>query len=351
MPFVTPDYPAIRDAILRDLANQIPNANTASDGDFAIRANATAAAIEGLYQHQQWLVRQILPDTADADYLERWASLFGIMRKAASMATGTIEFSGLPGSPIPIGTEAKTNGGVAFVTTVSGTLSAGGSATLAAQAVLVGSAGNQEAGTALTLTAAPTGLLSTGLINTMTGGADIESDASLLARLLDRLRYPPHGGAAHDYLTWALEVSGVTAAYVYPLRRGPGTVDVIIMAAGGLPDMQLIATAQSHIDYLRPVTADCLVFGPTAISVNVTASLVLSGTTLAAASLVISNALSAYFASLKPGDTAYLSRISGIISNTPGVVDFTLTAPGANVTTVVDSLHAEMPVLGAVALS
>lgn len=351
MPFITPDYSTVREAILRDVANLLPEAAVTADSDYAVRANAVAAAIEGLYQYQQWIARQILPDTADADYLERWASLYGLARKAAVAATGSIAFSGAPGSAVPQGTQAKTLGGIAYVSTAPGTIGGGGTVSIAAQASVGGASGNQAAATALTLTAAPSGVLSAAAIVTMTGGVDAETDAALLARLLSRIRQPPHGGAAHDYVAWALEIAGVLGAYVYPSRRGLGTVDIVITTAGGLPSVQLIADVQAHINGLRPVTADCLVLGPTAIPVAVTASLTLSGVTLAAATAAINTALAAYFGALKPGDTVYRTRIAALISDTKGVVDFALAAPAANVATTVDSDQSELATVGTVTLT
>lgn len=348
MSFLTPDFQAIREAILRDIANQIPGAAVGSDSDYAMRANATGAAIEGLYQHQQWIARQIFPDTADADYLERHASSRAITRKAAAVATGTVAFSGTVGSSVPIGTECKTVGGVAYLTTASGVLDGTGNATIAAQAAATGSAGNQAAATALTLTAAPGGVLSVASIVTMTGGADIETDASLLARLLFDLRNPPCGGAAHDYYKWALSVSGVTAAYVYPNRRGTGTTDVIILASGGLPSGPLVTSVQTYIDSVRPVQADVLILAPTAVPVAVAAALTLAaGSVAGTVQAALNTALAAYFATLKPGDTAYLSRIRAIISDASGVIDFALSAPVANTTTLVDATHSQLATLGA----
>lgn len=347
MPYSTPDYQAIRAAILRDIANQLPSANVALDGDYALRANAHGAAVEGLYQHQQWLARQIFPDTADADQLERHASLRGLSRNQATFAAGTITFSGTAGSAIPVGTEARTNGGIAFITTAGGTLSGGGTATVAAQAVASGAAGNQTAATPLTLTAAPAGVQSAAAIGTMTGGADLESDAALLARLLFVLRNPPCGGAAHDYTTWAMDVDGVSAAYVVPSRRGLGTVDVVIMTAGGIPGAPLVASVQAALNTARPVTADVLVLAPTPVTVNVAAVLTLaSGYTLAAVGAQLTANLVVYFASLAPGQTAYLNRIRAVISDTAGVVDFNLTAPVANSAALLDATHSELAVLG-----
>ncbi len=351
--FPTPDYSTLRAALLRDIANQLPDAATGSDSDFAIRANAVAAALEGLYQHQQWIVRQILPDTADADYLERWASLFNINRKAAVSASGTITFTAATNGAIAIGTEAKTPDGVAFVTTAGGLITAGASLTLAARAVVPGITGNITANTALTLTAAPAGVNSSCVVATaMTGGMDVESDAALLSRLLARLRNPPHGGNASDYLAWALAVPGVTEAYVYPMRRGLGTVDVVIEGANGsLPSAQLIAGTQTAINAVKPVTASCLVLAPVLVPVAITATLTLSGTTLATATAAINAALATYFAQLKPGDSVIKTRIAALIADTSGVVDFNLTAPAANVATLVNANAVQLAALGVVTLN
>lgn len=352
MPFNTPDFTAIRDAILRDVANQIPEANVALDGDYAIRANAVAAAIEGLYQHQQWITRQILPDTADPDFLERWASLYGLARLPAAAATGTIAFSGTVAAAIPVGTEARTAAGIAYQTTAAGAIGGGGTATVAAQAVAAGAAGNAAATTVLSLTSAPAGVQSAAESGAMTGGSDAESDLELLTRLLARIQAPPHGGAKHDYIAWALAVPGVAAAYCYPQRRGIGTVDVVIAADGGLPSVELVAAVQAVIDEARPVTADALVLGPTAVPVAVTGTLTLAGGySLGTVAAQAATELAAYFATLAPGDTAYLQRIRAVISDTPGVIDFALSAPTANTTTVVDATHVELATLGTVTLS
>lgn len=352
MPYVTPDFQAIRDAQLRDILNQRPDANVAVDGDYYVRATANASAAEGLYDHQQWIVRQLFPDTSDSDYLARHASLRGIRPKGATAATGTITFSGTPGSPVNLGTEAKSAGGMAYLTTAADVIGAGGTVTIAAQAEATGSASNLAAGTALTLTAAPAGVLSSATIATMTGGTDAETDASLLSRLLFVLRNPPCGGAAHDYYTWAMNVSGVTAAYVYPNRRGPGTTDVAILTAGGIPDPTLVASAQAYIDTQRPVQADFLCLAPTAVPVNIAGTLVLAaGYAAVDVEAAINTGLAAYFASLKPGDTAYLTRIQAIVANTPGVVDFVLTSPTVNIAALVDATHIQLATLGTTAWS
>lgn len=351
MPFTTPDYTAVREAILRDIANQLPDAAVGSDSDYAIRANAVAAAIEGIYQHQQWIARQILPDTADSDYLERWAGLYGLTRKAASLASGAIAFSGTVGAAVPIGTEARTADNVAYLSTAAGVIGSGGSVDVAAQAVAAGTAGNADPGAALTLTSAPVGIASAAVMVAMSGGAEVESNADLLARLLARIQQPPHGGAKHDYEAWARAVAGVDRAYVFPLRRGLGTVDVVPMPASGLPGAQLLADVQAYIDDVRPVTAACLVMAPTEVPVDVSATLTLSGVSLGEVTDDINAALASYFATLGPGDTVVLTRIATLIGSVDGVTDFALSSPAANVGTTVDDTTVELATLGTVTLS
>lgn len=354
MPFTTPLLPDIRAELLRDLQNLQPDADVAVDSDNYVRATAVASAIEGLYQHQQWIVKQIFPDTAETEQLDRHASLHGINRKAASAATGSITFSGTPGSAIAAGVEGKTAGGLAFVTIASGSVGGGGTVSLTAQASLPGSAGNVAAATALTLTSPPAGVASAASVYSMSGGADTESDTALLARLLDVLRNPPAGGNAYDYRRWALEVAGVESAFVYPLRRGIGTVDVVVVAAGSaLPSAPLLAAVQAHIDDRRPVACKgVLALAPTELIVPVTVQVVLSaGATLLGVTALIEAALAEYFNGLNPGATAVKSRIEALVSDLTGVADRAVSLPAANVVPLVNTSVVEWCRLGTVVVT
>lgn len=352
MAITLPSFEDVRDALLRDIRAQLVDADVSVDSDWYVRAAAVASAITGLYQHQEWIARQILPDTADTEYLERWASLFGLQRLPASSATGTLRVTGTAGVVIAATLEVQTAAGTRYTVTTGGTIGGGGTVDVAIAAAVAGAAGNLASSATLTLSAPPAGVTANALLITdLTGGADIEADAALLARLLLRIQNPPHGGAAHDYEAWAREVAGVVGAWVLPLRRGVGSVDVAIMAAGGIPSPTLVAEVQAYIDPRRPVTADCIVVAPTAVPVAITAALVLSGTTLVAATARINQALAEYFATLPPGGTVVRTRIAALIADTAGVADFTLTAPAANVATVVNSSTVEIPTLDTVTIT
>ncbi|MFZ6687498.1 baseplate J/gp47 family protein [Undibacterium sp. SXout11W] len=350
MGFTVKSFEDVRDGILRDIANQNPKAVTGVDSDYRIRANAVGAAVEGLYQHQAWIARQIFPDTADEDNLELYASRYGIVRKAATAAAGSITFNGTPGSTINAGTESKSQDGKSYIVMVSGVMPVGGSLTLAAQANFTGLAGNQLANTALTLTSAPPGVTSTAFIVTMNSGTDIEDKASLLARLLDRLRRPPAGGNKYDYERWAREVPGVTDAYCYPARRGLGTVDVAVFSNGTPASSDVCTAVNAYISDQMPANVDFMVLTPQLIQVPVSAALTLSNVQLPAVQVAAQAQLQSYFATLKPGDVVRRINVQSILASIPGVIDVVLTSPSSNVVTQVDAQHVEFPVLAAITL-
>lgn len=352
MAYPTLDYRQVRDAVLRDIANRLPTANVGADSDYYVRANATGSAIEGLYEHQKWIARQLFADTADIDYLEsKHANPRGITRKVAARAAGSVSFTGTVGAAISIGTEVKTGSGVAYLTTAAGVIGAGGTVTLAAQASVAGIAGNQVAGTALVLSAAPAGVQSASAIVSMTGGLDIETPAALLARVLFDIRMPESGGAAHDYYKWAMEVPGVTDAYIFTQRRVANGVDVVIETSGGLAGAGLIASVAAYIETKRPPGANVLVGAPTLVNVPVTAVLTLNGAVLADVQPLASAALNNYFSGLHVGDVVRRAQLITLLTGIKGVLDVNLTAPAANVQPLADATHSELAVLGAVNLS
>ncbi|UGA39908.1 baseplate J/gp47 family protein [Chromobacterium haemolyticum] len=107
MPLSTPDFETIRGALLRDLQNLRADADVGPDSDFYVRASSVASAVEGLYQHQSWIARQIFPDSADRDYLEQHARVRGLSRKPPVAAKGLLQLSGNPGAGFAAGLKVR----------------------------------------------------------------------------------------------------------------------------------------------------------------------------------------------------------------------------------------------------
>lgn len=356
MAFEVPTFDAIRNQYLQAVLNQNAASAIGPDSDHFVRASAVAAVLEGVYSHQAWVFRQAFPDLADGDYMERQANLRGLTRKAAVAASGTVRFNGTASAAVALGQQVATAQGVVFATTVAALIGGGGTVDVVAAALVAGTSGNQTASTPATVSAPGAGVTSAATLLVMTGGADVESDASLLARLLLELSELAQGGNEADYKRWALSVPGVDRVYVFDVRRGAGTVDVVPMPASGLPSAPLLASVQAVLDVNRPVGmlpgAGVLALAPTAISTAVTATLTLaSGYTLGGVTTAVQAAIAAVFANLAPGGTLVRNQLITGVLNVPGVTDVTLSAPGANVTCSVSSVALELVTAGTVTIT
>lgn len=333
MPFQPPSYDSIRDAILRDIRSLLPDADVGSDSDNFVRSAAVAASIEGLYQHQSWLYRQIFPDTADEAELLHHAGNRNIRQRAAVAATGSAQVTGTPGVTLNSGSVLKHVASGALINTSEAvTIAASGTSQVPVISQSVGASMNDVSGAAI-LTSPPLGIDSQVLISTpLAGGSDIESPASVLVRLLELLRNPPAGGAAYDYKRWALEVDGVASAIVLPKRRGPNTVDVVITGQDGAPSDKVITACAAHIDAVRPVTAEVFVYAPLIKTVTATAKVELAdGYTLVDVQAQAQAAYDEELGVLIPDASLKRNRIGTILGNLPGVVDYLVVTPSTNV--------------------
>lgn len=330
--FIVPTLEEIRASILRDYQTYYPNADTSEDSDAYARASSLAACAEGIYAHQKWLIKQFFPDTADTTFLEKHAGLRGLRRRNATYAAGKgATVSGNPDAVIAVGLQIKTEDGRFYETTESAVITASGSVIVAVRSLATGAAQNIKTATKGSFMAAPVGVSTDVVLNDVVGATNAESDSSLLERLLNKIRRPAAGGNKYDYKDWALEVDGVEQAYVYPLRRGLGTVDIAITADNGVPSDDTVRHAQEYIDQERPVTAkESKVVKPDVTKVNFNIQVKISGVALNDIKTAINNALRDYFNGLIPGDDLIVSQCEAVINNLIGVVDRRFIAPTAN---------------------
>ncbi|WP_455483409.1 baseplate J/gp47 family protein [Haemophilus parahaemolyticus] len=329
--FIVPTLPDIRAVILRDYQSLNPQADISVDSDHYARASVLAAVAEGIYAHQKWIVKQIFPDTADTEFLEKHASLRGIIRRNATYASGLgVTVYGNDGAVIEAGKQIKTEDDRFYEVIEQGVI-AGGVAQLRVRSLAMGTDQNIREATAGLFMSAPAGVRSECVLNNVQGGTDSESDASLLERLLEHIRRPPAGGNRYDYKNWALNVDGVDSAYIYPLRRGLGTVDIVITSNNDLPSDETVAKVQAYIDDVRPVTAkEVKVMKPDVTVVNFNIAVSLVNVSLAEMTAEIRQALSEYFKNLPPASDLVISQCEAIVSDLIDVVDRRFVQPSAN---------------------
>lgn len=341
MTFTRPTITDLIAATSADIDGRLPGADSRLRRSVLnVLARTHAGSLDSLYGALVFLSKQLMPDTAEAEYLDRWSTIWGVARKAASTAAGVVTVAGVVGAIVPAGAELARIDGARFVTT-GRTVLAGPSADIEIVASAAGVDGVTSAGAQLTFTSPVSGVAAIATsADGLVGGADEETDAQLLARLLTRIRTPPNGGAANDWTSWALELAGVTRAWSYPGWMGPGTVGVTFVLDGRndiLPTEADLAAMSAHLEPLRPVTATAIVFAPTPLYVDH-----LIGATPADGAVrdaIIAELDDLYFREATPGGTVYLSRINEAISLAAGEYDHRLYSPAADIVAPAGSIH------------
>ena len=344
MPFNTPTLPELIKRVKEDLQG-----DALQQSDAQVLARAHAGALFAIYGYMQWIAKQILPDTADEAMLERQAQLRIGGRKQPTTASGTVQVTGTSGAFLPEGTVLQASNGQKYTVTEAVTLS-GTTAIASVVSVETGSAANRDTGETLTLVSPVASIEDTVTVQEpgITGGTDLESIEDLRDRVIRSYRVIPCGGDADDYVTWALEVEGITRAWTIGNYMGPGTVGVFCVRDNDspiTPDENELQDVKDHIEAVRPVTADVYVLAPTLKIVNFSIKVTPD-------SQAVRNAVQAALANMIEaeadlGGTIYLSHIRAAVSSATGETDNTVISPTADIT----CQKTEIPVMGEITWS
>jgi len=333
MPFARPGLADLIPRVEGELSSRLGVGPLLKRSVLKVLARVFAGASHLLHGHLDWTARQVMVDTAEKEHLERWASIWGISRKAATFATGTVLLTGNDGAEIPSGTAIQRVDGTRYLTQAT-VLIAGGEAEVDVAAELSGTAGNEAAAVAVSLVSPISGVASVAEVGAdgIVGGEDPEEDEALRGRVLARMRAAPAGGAVHDYEAWALSVPGVTRVWVRPGWTGVGSVGVLFVRDDDediIPTEDHVTEVEEAIEELRPVTADVVVLAPAALELDLTIDLSPDSAVVRAA---VEASLRAFIKrEAEPGGTLRRSRISEAISVAAGESHHTLTLPAADV--------------------
>lgn len=337
MPFQRPTLTELIDRVANDISSRLIGVEGAvlRRSLAGILARSEAGAVHLLYGYLDWIAKQAMPDTAEDEYLDRWASIWLEQgRKAAAFAAGSVPVAGTDGSVIPAGWKIQRPDGVTYEVQADATI-ASGVATVSVVCDVAGVDGNVAIGTRMTLSQPITGVTSSSvLVSAITGGVDIESNTRLRERLLVAIRQPSQGGAEHDYINWALEVAGVTRAWCYPMAMGLGTVTVMFVVdddpGGIIPDAPKVAEVLAYIEARRPVTAEVFVVAPVAAPLD--ATIKISPNTSAVQAAVTAELDDAITRDAEPNGTTYISRLREAVSIATGEANNLFVTPTADVT-------------------
>ncbi|EYU13600.1 baseplate J/gp47 family protein [Photorhabdus aegyptia] len=341
MPYKAPPLSTLLARTQSDIESRLP-------GTFARSAFSTTGAIAfanagnaaGLHDHLAWTSRQVVPHLADDDKLLEHCEFWGVWRKPATQATGSITVTVLNETVIPKGTRFQRPDGVVFES-VDDVYAAPGENPVSVIAIEPGRQGNTASGVEFELVSPVVGVKTQAISQYIGGGAELESIDSLRSRLLFRVQYPPSGGNKYDYERWAKECAGVTRAWCIPRYRGYGSVGVLFVMdeeTNIFPRPgDLVRVKEYLTGHINPVTnqaegkttgAELIVESPAAKIINF--RIRLSPNTEVVRQAVKTN-LKGYLENLPPGGLALLSEMRATISNAPGEIDNTVISPVADV--------------------
>lgn len=299
------------------------------------------------------------------EYLELRAAELGIEPRPATKAFGKLTFTGPEGTVIPSGTRVSTDDTIPqyFVTTADVTIPAGGVVSVSAEAEQAGAAGNVAAGDITLVLGDLSGIVSVTNPEAFEGGADVESDESLLNRYYRRARRAATSGNTAHYEEWALSIPGVGDVRVIPTWDGPGTVKVVILGDDKrAPDSSVVSAVQEYIDPNQngdgsgqaPIGAVCTVVPAAETAINVSAIVTLAtGATIEQVTADFNAGLDEYLASLAYKDPLVrYTQIAGILLGIPDIIDFeNLTVNGGTSNIEIDIDAGDVAVRGEVNLN
>jgi uncharacterized phage protein gp47/JayE len=367
MPFARPTLTALHNQAVEDITSSgVPGLDgLLRNAALRVLAWVMSGLAYSVYGYLDWIARQSVPFTSTDEFLYAWAALVGIYQKDSTPATGFAQFTGTADLVLPLGTALTRQDAVPYTTTADATVGATGLLTVPIVAAVNGAGTNCDAGVSIGIDTPIAGINGGGVTATpLAGGADQETQADLRTRMLFRYSEPPQGGSAADYVEWALEVPGVTRAWIEP---GGGSVQVYPMfdaanaAHGGFPQgTDGVATDETradqatgdqlivadHIWPVQPVTALVFVAAPAPFPIDITLGS-LDPLTAEIEAAITATLLDAFLAIGEVAGTIYPSQLYQAISATPGVNRFDIITPSAPVTAPAGAL----PILGTLSVA
>ena len=354
MPWSTPTLREVRSLVRDNIRGSLPGADASVPNSvLRVLSDNQGALCHLTLQYIDWLALQLLPDTAETEWLDRHGDIWltnadgTTGRKMATLAEGEVTFTGTGGSVVPVATQLQYTDGQAYETLRTVVLDSDAPTPGSVRALDPGKAGNLLAGVSLDIVTSVPGVDDRVIVVTMDGGTDVENDDDLRVRVLERIRQPPQGGATHDYIRWAKAVSGVSRAWC-TLEMGIGTVTVRFMCDelradnDGFPLQQDIDRVEAYIDSVRPVAVkDFFVVSP--IKQFIDCDIIdLQPDTPAIRGAIEESIKDMLYALAKPGQTIYAAWKYAAIMNTAGVESFSM---GTTLDDVMES-PGHMAVLG-----
>lgn len=343
MPWTKPDLRTVRQMVRDDVIAALSGSVLIANSVLRVMADAMAALAHLTLRYIDWVASQLLPDTAETEWLDRHGDIWltnadnSVGRKSAAYSSGVATFIGdVGGATMPEATPLAA-GALNFETTQEVAVGEGLATEVPIRALQSGTSSNLVTGTTIAVANQIAGILSDGTVVFLHGGSEDETDEELRSRVLERIRNPPMGGDAVDYQIWTRAVPGVTRAWSSN-ELGPGVITVRFamddQRLNGIPGEDDINTVKAYLDTKRPVAIKDLQVQPpvpepinfTISNLNPNTADVWTGIVDSVTAMLRQKAHPAYLVNgvLLPAQTIYTAWVSEAIMQAPGVVSFDL---------------------------
>lgn len=242
------------DDIRNEMLSQVSDDLDKTQGSYIWDSiSPVAIKIAELLLEMQEILKRAFVQYSYGEYLDLKAQEYGLQRKPATKATGSVIFEGNPGTTIPAGIVVSTEGDssvepVLFRTTEDAVIGDLGRAAANIEAIESGKQGNVPANSIILLGQYISGVTKVYNPSPTSGGTDVEDDESFRARILQAIRDVRTGGNVGDYKAWTLEVAGVGKVQVIPCKYGAGTVGIVFLDSNlEIPTDSIVEEVQNHI--------------------------------------------------------------------------------------------------------
>lgn len=328
----------MRGLVRDNIRGSLPGADaTVPNSVLRVLSDSQAALCHLTLQYIDWLALQLLPDTAETEWLDRHGDIWLVNadgstgRKMATLSHGTVLVTGtVEGSIVAAGARLNASNGVQYETLTFIVVGVGAPVPVDITALDPGSIGNLDPGEPLAFVEPVPGVDNIAIVDLLEGGTEEETDDQLRSRVLLRIQQPPMGGDAKDYVQWALSVPGVTRAWCYPNEMGIGTVtvrfmmDVLRAEDNGFPKDTDIYNVEQYLNTVRPVAIkDFFVAAPIPFPID-HYIYALDSDTAATRNEIEASLKASFVEYTSPGQTWYRAWSEDAIFHSVGVSSFDL---------------------------
>lgn len=333
------DYELILENTLGNFENQA-NCIVEDDSDTAIKFKVIATEILRLYEKINFCKKQMFPNTADGEYLERHGAIRGIYKKCASKSKGQVIFKCKSASPndilIPKGTLCTSSKGSSLVyeTVCDVTLNKDSLYTIAdVESTVVGSHTNIAPHYIDVLITPISGISSIDNNQKTAGGADEETDDMFRKRVIEAFSRISNGANLNYYEQYAKSKPDIWYAKARFIPNKSNELELFVENRTHTLSNAVLENFKEDIESIRTLGTKVTVKRPAQkeIPINVTAR-VLNMSNEDTYRSEIQEVLERSISSLEIGQRLSPAKISKKLLEIDGITDICITNPTLPVT-------------------